>query len=228
MLFCPFQPERIDRIEDVDAKFFTDAAHQFQVAVEIRGDLNAGGAVGDGLGQFAEGDLPVLEEDDAFQTRQGRIGGQGGGGVAGRGAGDPLHAQQARLGDASGHAAVLEGAGRVLAFMFQPQLAQAGPGGQFRARVEVRVAFRPREDLVVGQIGINQFAIAPDAAVVGRPQRSKAPVKEFVRDGLSQAVQVMLDVQQATAGDAGVGDLINRVLTVAVHALQDTLHQRYR
>ena len=50
--------------------------HQLEVAVKVGGNLDAGGAISDGLGQFAQGNLTVFKEDNTLKAGQRGIGGQ--------------------------------------------------------------------------------------------------------------------------------------------------------
>jgi len=173
----PLQAEGVDRVEHVDAQRVGDLAHQGHVAVEVGADLHARRAVGDGLRQLAQGDLPVLEEDDAFHAGIGGVGGHRRRGVAGGSAGHAAHAQGARLGHAAGHAPVFERAGGVLALVLEVERAHARPRRQRRRGVEVGVALAARDDLRVGQAGGDQFFVAPHTATGRRVERPQPPVE---------------------------------------------------
>ena len=88
-----FEAERIDAVDEVNAKVFGDFFHAQHGIIEVACDLNGERAVFERLRKLAEGDLAAADEDDRFhQTGHGAIHSERCGGVAGRSAGGSLRA----------------------------------------------------------------------------------------------------------------------------------------
>ena len=115
----PLEAERVDRVDEVDVVAVGQLAQQGQRLVEVALDLDDPRAVGDRLRQLAAGDLALRHQHQRRHARRRRVGGERGRGVAGRGAGDDAGADRLGVADADGHAAVLEGRGRVLALVLE-------------------------------------------------------------------------------------------------------------
>jgi hypothetical protein len=166
------EPVGVERVEQVDALLLHgELDHELHRVVEVAFDLRDLGAVGDRLREFAERDLPGGEEDERGQPGAGGVGGHGGGGVAGRGAADRAGAGGFRHGDADGHAAVLEGAGRVFPLVFHEEAGDPQvPSGPF-AQVQAGVAFAQRD----GLFDRKDRLIAPDAAAPRRRSHGRIP-----------------------------------------------------
>ena len=96
-----------------------DALHG---VVEIAGDLHREGAVVEGLGQFAVGNLAAADEDDGpHETRDRAEHGQRGAGVAGTGAGGAFGSGHAGMREGRRHAVVLEAAAGIHPLVLQEQ-----------------------------------------------------------------------------------------------------------
>jgi hypothetical protein len=108
-------------------------------------------AVHAGLRELAEGDFSVGEDDSATQSGAAGIGGGRGGGVAGAGADDELGAVGDGLCHRCGHAAILEGRGRIHRLVLKIKLEPAaGLGRKARSGNERRIALQQRDDFRVG------------------------------------------------------------------------------
>ena len=162
--FLAFDAEGVDGVEEVDAEAIGEGADEGEDLIEVGFDLEGAGAVFEGLGEFAEADVAVGEEDDGFESGGGGVGGHGGGGVAGGDAGDAAEAEAAGLGGAAGHAIVLEGAGGVEALVLEAEGVEAGVGGGVRGIEEGCVAFAEGDGVVGLAVEGEHFAVAPDAA----------------------------------------------------------------
>ena len=60
----PFEAEGVDAVDQVDAQLAGDLLDALHGVVEVAGDLHRQGAVVEGLGQLAVGDLARADEDD--------------------------------------------------------------------------------------------------------------------------------------------------------------------
>src|SRR6185369_3227848 len=149
---------------------------------------------------FAGGD-----EDQRAKSGLRGVRGERRAGVAGRRAGDGRRAEAHGLRHGDGHAAVLERAGRVLAFVLEEDAV---------ALVEPRGALGMRDDLVVVDVE-DAFAEAPDAALIDGLARGAALVEELRVRG----ERVALDGQEVAAV-AGVADFVRGVSPAAGDAAE--------
>ena len=115
----------VDGVDHLDAGHGAEFAHESQGVIEVAAQGDDFRAVHPGLGEFARGDLAVGQQHDATQSRAACVGGSGGGGVARAGANDELALVRDGLGHRRRHAAVLEGAGGVEAFVLEIELEAA-------------------------------------------------------------------------------------------------------
>jgi len=138
-------PVGVDGVDDGDGRPGGQVAHDVEGGVEIPLDLDDGGAVHERLSELPEGDVTLGDEDGAPHSRPGGVGGRRGGGVACGGAHDDLGLRLGRLRDGKGHAAVLEGPGRVGALDLEPHLGPH-PLGEAARPQEGRAAFLQGHD----------------------------------------------------------------------------------
>ena len=121
----PFEAEGVDAVDEIDAELAGDLLHALHGVVEVAGDLHGQGAVVEGLGQLAVGNLAAADEDHGpHQTGRGAEDSERRAGVAGAGAGGAAGADHAGMGERGRHAVVLEAARGVQPFVLQEQLAR--------------------------------------------------------------------------------------------------------
>ena len=85
----PLDPHRVLRVEEVDRARPREVGDDPHAAVEVRREAERERAVVERLRELLAGDLRLGEEDDGpHPGHLGRVGGEGGGGVARRGADD--------------------------------------------------------------------------------------------------------------------------------------------
>ena len=136
----------VDGVEEGDAEGLRGLAHEAQAGVEVALHEQGARAVGEGLGELARRDLPGGDEHERGKPGLRRVGGHRGRGVAGRGAGHRRGARAHGLGHRHRHAAVLEGAGGVLALVLEREVVVADPARDRVPAVERGVALGVRED----------------------------------------------------------------------------------
>ena len=90
--FLAFDAERVDRVEQIDAKVFGEFSDQREDLVEIRLHLDRQGPVLQGLGKLAVSDVAGGDQDHRLHARCRGVGGHGSGRVARRYARDSAHA----------------------------------------------------------------------------------------------------------------------------------------
>ncbi len=204
--FLAFDAEGVDGVEEVDAEAIGEGADEGEDLIEVGFDLEGACAVFEGLGEFAEADVAVGEEDDGFETGGGGVGGHGGGGVAGGDAGDAAEAEAPGLGGAAGHAVVLEGAGGVEALVLEAERVEAGVGGGVGGVEEGGVAFAEGDGVLGLAVEGEHFAVAPDAARIEGCVRHAAFATEFFEGGGVGRGSGESDFEQASTLRAGVED----------------------
>ena len=116
-----FEPEGVERVDQVDVQFAADILDLLHAVVEVACDLEGAAAVVHGLAEFAEGDLARADEDGALEAAAVGVEGHRGGGVAGGGAGAGFGADHAGVAEGGGHAVVFERAGGVEAFVLEEE-----------------------------------------------------------------------------------------------------------
>ena len=158
----PFDPERVDRVEQIDVQFVADLLDQRHRIVEVAADLQRFAAEGERLGELAVRDLAFGDEDHRTESGNRRVAGHRCTGVAGAGAGDGFRSVESGGGGAAGHAAILEAAGGVFALMLELEVPEPGVDARLARVVEAGVALLPGYDLIVRQVENKRF-IAPDA-----------------------------------------------------------------
>ena len=87
--------------------------------------------------------------------------------------------------------------------MLEVQRFDACPFGQPGRVVQVRITFGAADNHFSGTVGVDQFLVAPDAAVVGAVERAEALVKGCAGDGSAQIFEIVLDIEQPATGFAG-------------------------
>ena len=122
------EAHRVDRVDQRDRVVLRQPARDVEAVVEVAADHDDLGAVHDGLGHLAGGDLALGDQHQRLEPGLGGVGRHRGRGVAGRGAHDGLGALVLGHRDGRGHAAVLEGAGRVVGLDLEPHLGAGQPG----------------------------------------------------------------------------------------------------
>ena len=106
-------PVRVDRVHELDRVLLRKLADEGERVVEVASDRDHARAVHQRLGELADRDLALGDDDGAAHPGPRRVGGGACRRVAGRGADHGLSAAAGRARDGDGHAAVLERAGRV-------------------------------------------------------------------------------------------------------------------
>src|SRR3989442_1215034 len=144
------QPERGDRVEEVDTQALARRQRERQTSVEVAAYQNRARPVGEHLRELPDGDPSLRHDHERRDAGERRVGGERRSGVSGRRAGNRGRAHPPRLGHADGHAAGLEGAGGVVPFVLEEELRDAGPGGDGRAGEERRVALGGAHEGVIG------------------------------------------------------------------------------
>ena len=109
----PFDPVGVDRVDQFDRVLLRQLAHDPQRVVEVALQGDDPRPVHQSLGELADRDLPLRHDHRPAQAGARRVGRRAGRGVAGRGADHRLRPAPLGARDGDGHAAVLEGAGRV-------------------------------------------------------------------------------------------------------------------
>ena len=104
---------RVDRIDDGDSVESTEFPNKAQSVVEISPHGDHLCAVEVGLDEFSARDLARRQKDRAQNPGTSRIGGRGGGGVAGGSADDRARPSLKRFRNGDCHSAIFEGARRV-------------------------------------------------------------------------------------------------------------------
>ena len=168
----PLEPVRIEVVDQRDRMLVAHQPHHPQRVVERAVDLDDRGAGDLRLSQLALRDLAAGNDHDAADTRARRVGGSGGGGVAGGRADHRLHAVLLGGRERGGHAAVLERTRRVEPLVLEIEVdAQtiAEPGSVDQRRRPL--ADRDDAGLVKGG---QTIPIAPDQAQ-GAVARRHAP-----------------------------------------------------
>ena len=202
-----------------------DVSQESDTRVEIGRQRHRQAAGSDRLRQLLHADL-VLRQDhhSPHPFHLGGIRRHGGGGIAGRGAGDLPHAEVTRPGDAGAHAAILERQRRVLTLVLDAHVARTGDLLKPFRRVKVGIAFRLGDDVPRRKVGQDELVVPPDAAPGGTACLAQAGVEQSppgrAVTRFLQAVEIVGDLQEGGAGIALVADLVERVVAAAVDAAQ--------
>ena len=137
-------------------------------------------------------------EDQRRDTGRGRVRGQRGGGVAGRGAGDDASADRLGVAHADGHPPVLERGGGIVPLVLELEVAvrETGVARQAIVTVERGVALPAADERGFGE-GRQERQVPPDAGVPGRGGDTYADVgrRQLAPGGDD-------DVEEAAAGGA--------------------------
>ena len=223
----PFQPEGVDRIQQVDVGLLGDFLHQLHGFVEVSLQLQGQGSVVQALGQLSESDLLVRDEDHGLHAGASRIGGHGGRGVSRAGAGHHSGVQELGLGDSGSHAVVLEGPRGIQPLVLEVQLLQPRVICAVWSRVDGSVSLLHRHHLGIVAAEREQFPISPDAAEV-EEMVGEAPLQEEMLDPLRVLEPEVVDhVHQASACRTDIrlrhgGD---GVAAIFLNALQEGGHE---
>ena len=164
--FLPFQPERIQRIDEVEPEFVREIAKHPESLIKVIAHLDDHRAKLQCLRQFRGGDLAEGNKNHGFHTSPRGIGRHGSGSIARRGARGHSAAQDRRLRDAGCHPQILERTRRIVALMLDRQPYTAGP---FPGAVHVhqgRAAFREADHVPSCRHERQKIAESPDAALV--------------------------------------------------------------
>ena len=121
--FLPFQPIRIQRIEQRNRVFVGKFQDDAQRVVEVALDRQNLRALNQSLRQLSQGDGVLRQQHDAADSRDRAIRRRRRGGVAGARANRDARAVFGGFGNRHRHAAIFETAGRVGALEFQIKLA---------------------------------------------------------------------------------------------------------
>ncbi len=121
----PFQPVRVERVDQRDRLLLGDLHHQREGIIERALHLHHLRAVGHRAGQFARRHFALRNQHDRAQPGSGSVGRSGSGRIAGGGADHRLHAAPGGFADRHGHATVFERTGGIHPLKFDPQLETA-------------------------------------------------------------------------------------------------------
>ena len=135
----------VHRVDEVHGVVRGELARDVEAVVEVALHLQELGVVRDRLAQLAHRDLALGHEHGGLDAGVRRVRRGRGRRVAGRGADDDLRAALDGLRDGHGHAAVLEGAGRVHALELHPHVG-AGAARERGGGQERRAALAERDD----------------------------------------------------------------------------------
>ena len=167
-----FDAQRVHAVGQVHAFLVGQPLHDGHAVVEVAVECQHGGAVGQRLHELRGRDLAARQDDHGANAGRGRVGGQRGRGVAGRGAGHgrDLLAVGDHLLDRRhqhGHAQILERTGVRVAAHLDPQLVDAQLLAVALRPEQVGAALEHRDDVLVADARVDPFALAPDAGAVG-------------------------------------------------------------
>ena len=123
--FLSFDPERIDRVDDLETPVGAEFTHQPQGIIKVAADGDDFGPVNKSLEQFAGGDFSGGQQHGAGQVGTCGVSGGGGRGVAGRSANDRLGSALDGFGNGHRHPAIFERSRRVESFVFDVDLRAA-------------------------------------------------------------------------------------------------------
>ena len=220
-----FYAEAVHGVGEVDAVVGGDLLHDLHATVKVGVEGEYDAAVGNRLDQLGNASLPGGEEYDARDTCLGAVSAQGCGGVAGRGAGhgvdfvNLLFNNVVHLAYENRHAEVLEATGVGVAAKLHLEALDAHFLGE-RGGVKQRApAFAHGHDVFNRHVGEHHFALAPDAAHVGRFKAHAAFGEEllpFVGALAGESCTVVFDFEQASVDLAAVNDVGQRVGVVPV------------
>ena len=172
-------------------------------------DGDDGGAKGHQLGHLPLGGT-AGDEDVGLETRGGGVPRQGGGGVAGGGAGNHLGSRLPCLGHGHGAGPVLEAGGGVHAVILHIELSDPQLTRQAIRLIE-RAPAHPQGGVGGTLLNRQQLPVAPHGVVPALGQRLPGKMRPDI-------VVVVDDVQDAAAG--AVGEAGNRLVNLAAfHAL---------
>src|SRR5665213_163512 len=148
-----------------------ELSREVERLIEVAANLKNLRAVDDRLGQFAERDLALGDEDHALHVGLGRVRGRRGGRVARRATDHGLRALRLRLGDRHGHATILKRSRGVEPLVLQPDV-------RFESLRESIGVKKRRVSLLQGDDVINAFEIEPLGVLVKKsppPDHSNTP-----------------------------------------------------
>ena len=166
MAFWPSSRNGIDRVHQVDAEAVGDLPHALHRVVEVADDLDRQGPVVERLRQLAVSDFAGTDEDDRTEpeVRRRAVNGEGRGGVARAGTGDPPGRNHASMCERRGHSVVFEAAGGIHALVLEPESAGIEPdvAADLVGLLEQGLAFADGDDLAAGGER-KQLPESPDA-----------------------------------------------------------------
>src|SRR6478609_6341551 len=168
--FLPFQPIRVQGVEQVRGKLSHHFVEHVQAAVKVRPQLQYVGAVFQRLCQFACGNLPRGQQNNAFHSSACRIRGDRSRSVSGGGAAYPGKSFGFCHGDGRGNSRVLKRTSRIHALMFHHQARHAQLTRCFSQWDERRVAFAHCDNVAAINLG-KQLVEAPDTTCIFRQWR---------------------------------------------------------
>ena len=225
--FLAFQPERVQRIHQIQPELLGQLAQHLESLVEIVAHFDDHGAKLQRLGQLGRRDFSVGNEDHRFDPRARRVGGHGSGGIPSRCASRHAAAQHGGLRDARRHPQILEGTRRVIALMFDGQANAARPFPRAAHFHERRASFRKTHHLGAGGNKGQKLAEPPNAALVRNGRAGFALLPKLPKrggiDAPENAWKIVLHVQQGAARRALMLFSVQRVAARA--ALFDTLEK---
>ena len=208
--FLPFDAKGIDGVDQVQSHLFGQQAQHVEGLVEVVSDFDYEGSEFEGLRELGGGDFSGWNKNDGLHSGARGVGGHRSRGVACRSASGDAAADGGGLGDASGHAQVLERAGWIIALVLDREIHAAGPFAG-AANFDQRGAALGKADdfFSLGQER-QKFAKSPDSALIGDGAAGFSLLPDLAQGLRSDRRKIVADVEQAAAGRAQVLAVIQR------------------
>ena len=209
----PLQPERIDRVHQVDAQPVGDLPDSMHGIIEVADDLDRQGPVIQRLRQLAVGDLSRADEDDRPEPQVGRraVDRQRRRRVPRARAGHPMSRYHASMRECRRHTIIFEASGGVHALVLEPEAGgfEADVPGDLVGGLEEGLAFADGDDELGGSEG-EEVAEPPDAGEVEGIEAGGPSGLELVEAaGDGEVVPVVDDVDEIGANRAGEMSLVD-------------------
>lgn len=209
-----FEPERVDRVHQIDAQPVRNLADPMHGVVEVADDLNRKSPVIKRLSELAIGDLTRADEDDGLEPERGcrTENRQRGGGIARAGAGDPLRPNHPGVSKRGCHSIIFEAAGGIHSLILKHQATgiHSHVLADLVRNLKEGLPLADRHDLIRGGER-EEFSKSPDA----REAQGIEPIGPLgFKVGESarnlDAIPVVNDVEQIATFRASKGGLIDR------------------
>ena len=220
-----FHAEAVHGVGEVNAVVLRDFLDNLHAAVEVGIEGEHDASVTDRLDELSGTCLAGREEHDGGDAGLCAVGAEGGRSITRGGASNGVNRVDVLLDDVvhlaheNCHAEVLETTRMGVAAKFHLEASDAEffcQGGCVKERAP---AFAHGDDVFYRHVRQNHFALAPDAALVGRFKAHAAFCEQllpFFRAAFGESASVVFDFQQAVVHLGTVNDVGQRVRIVAV------------